>query len=269
MARFQVWDQFDLRAINFNTMLSNAAEVTFYTDDLFTLDDRDYDDTLQLAFNNDGFLSTTEFYGTNLTGSNAGLTGGTVTAIYSWWYNESSDPATWYYNTRVTGVSISATELDAALKSASRTDDAALLTKMLAGSDTITMSAYADWMNGQGGNDAMRGLGGNDTLLGGIGADTINGNAGRDQLFGGRGNDILTGSLDADRFVFAKGDGADRITDFRNGSDKIVFSSGADRYGDLSIRALGSDTMIRYGADSVLLKGVPVSQIDASDFIFT
>jgi Ca2+-binding RTX toxin-like protein len=59
----------------------------------------------------------------------------------------------------------------------------------------IGNNTSADTLNGLAGNDILRGLGGNDTLTGGTG---------NDQLFGGSG---------ADTYLFARGDGADVLTD--------------------------------------------------------
>ena len=44
--------------------------------------------------------------------------------------------------------------------------------------------------------------------------DTIDGGAGADTISGGAGNDILTGGDGADVFIYNKGDGNDRITDY-------------------------------------------------------
>ena len=53
---------------------------------------------------------------------------------------------------------------------------------------------------------------GNDRIFGGQGNDTLNGGSGDDRLAGGPGNDV---------FVFGPGDGADTVTDFSSGTDKI------------------------------------------------
>ena len=84
-------------------------------------------------------------------------------------------------------------------------------------------NAAANALTGNAGVNALIGGGGGDTLLGNAGADVLHGNsgndrldggAGADSLFGETGNDILTGGADADVFVFSKGGGVDRITDF-------------------------------------------------------
>ena len=66
---------------------------------------------------------------------------------------------------------------------------------------------------------------GNNSLTGNSGNNTLTGNAGNDLLNGGAGADTLTGGIGSDTFVFQFGQspvsGADRITDFAIGTDKI------------------------------------------------
>jgi Ca2+-binding RTX toxin-like protein len=66
---------------------------------------------------------------------------------------------------------------------------------------------------------------GNNSLTGNGGNNTLTGNAGNDLLNGGAGADTLTGGIGSDTFVFRFGQspvsGADRITDFAIGTDKI------------------------------------------------
>ncbi len=75
-------------------------------------------------------------------------------------------------------------------------------------------NAGANLLQGFGGNDTLSGEGGSDTLRGGIGADVLNGGLGNDSLRGDAGADTLTGGAGADAFVFLKGSGIDRVTDF-------------------------------------------------------
>jgi Ca2+-binding RTX toxin-like protein len=66
---------------------------------------------------------------------------------------------------------------------------------------------------------------GDNSLTGNSGNNTLTGNAGNDLLNGGAGADTLTGGIGSDTFVFRFGQspvsGADRITDFAIGTDKI------------------------------------------------
>lgn len=65
---------------------------------------------------------------------------------------------------------------------------------------------------------------GNDTFVGlGLSRDQVAGGSGDDVLFAGKGNDVLNGGSGEDAFVFAVGDGADRIEDFTSGEDRILF----------------------------------------------
>jgi Ca2+-binding RTX toxin-like protein len=71
---------------------------------------------------------------------------------------------------------------------------------------------------------------GNDQIRGGLLADTINGGDNNDKIIGYGGADILTGGAGADqfRYLFASdsgtGAGADRITDFLSGTDRLNFA---------------------------------------------
>ena len=102
---------------------------------------------------------------------------------------------------------------------------------------TIIGTAYADTMGA-----AAAGS----TLMGGAGADTLIGGAGNDVLVGGKDADTLTGGAGADTFLFNSGDsiagGADTITDFQTGADKVDLS-GVDPT-TISLVRLGSGTVI-------------------------
>ena len=114
----------------------------------------------------------------------------------------------------------------------------------------------ADELRGGGGADLLLGGAGRDALLGGGGADALRGGGGADTLGGGGGRDRLAGGGGSDLFVFARGDGADRIADF-TGRDTI----GID--GDLVglelprsviglAREAGGDVVLRFGGGDVL-----------------
>jgi Ca2+-binding RTX toxin-like protein len=98
--------------------------------------------------------------------------------------------------------------------------------------DTMSGLNADDTMYGNGGNDKLFGGNGIDRLFGGDGADVLDGGHGDDRLDGGKGNDILVGGLGADTFVFdrlagaAVNTGADRINDFKVGTDDIWLGSG-------------------------------------------
>lgn len=136
------------------------------------------------------------------------------------------------------------------------------------GRDVLDGGSGADRLNGDADNDRLAGGRGNDILNGGSGADRLNGGKGSDQLIGGRGNDILTGGSNRDTFVFAKGNGSDRITDFKPGMDRIKFQSGPDAMNDLRISETGDDTVIRYGSNRIVLDDISPDQLGADTFIF-
>jgi len=103
------------------------------------------------------------------------------------------------------------------------------------------------------------------------GNDVLNGGKGNDTLWGGGGDDVLTGGKGNDLFGFGPGDGDDRITDFEKNKDTIFLDgiAGVDDFGDLTLTKIGNDVLISWGTgDSILLEGVKLNQIHASDFSF-
>ncbi|MBR9970156.1 FecR domain-containing protein [Magnetospirillum sulfuroxidans] len=95
------------------------------------------------------------------------------------------------------------------------------------GNDILFGLGAAAVLDGGGGNDILYGTAGNDILTGGSGNDTLIGGLGTDQLTGGSGNDVfsfLGGNAAAvgDRLISL---GADTITDFDSGSDKIQLNA--------------------------------------------
>jgi len=101
-----------------------------------------------------------------------------------------------------------------------------------AGDDRLTGNTGSNRLAAHGGNDSLFGDAGNDTLLGGDGNDWLDGGSGNDRieagdgndtLLGGIGRDTLLGSANADIFVFRTGAGADVISDFTPGLDRVAF----------------------------------------------
>jgi Ca2+-binding RTX toxin-like protein len=92
-------------------------------------------------------------------------------------------------------------------------------------------------VSGSAGNDVLSNIENvsgsifNDTITGNALANNLNGNGGSDRLDGGAGADTLSSGAGVDTFVFRFGQstvtGADRITDFAIGSDKIDLLSAA------------------------------------------
>ena len=95
------------------------------------------------------------------------------------------------------------------------------------GDDFLVGGAQGDTLNGGNGADTLTGGTDDDALSGGVGKDVLSGGDGRDFLRGGPDNDTLTGgaSIDVFNFNFLGTANADRITDFRHGSDLIGLDS--------------------------------------------
>jgi Ca2+-binding RTX toxin-like protein len=101
-------------------------------------------------------------------------------------------------------------------------------------------------------------------------ANTMVGSGAADIITGGRGNDVLTGGAGADTFIFSRGDGADRITDFASGADRILLKGVDPATLKASLATIGgvAGTTITYGtADSIFLAGV--TGLKAGDLVFS
>ena len=147
--------------------------------------------------------------------------------------------------------------------------------------ENLIGSAHNDILAGDRRDNRLRGGDGDDTLYGGPGGgdDRMLGGPGNDRLFGGQGTDTLTGGPGDDRlaggpgndvFVFGPGDGADTVTDFGNGTDRIDLRAfDIDSVDAVSMTA-GDDgvTLDLPGPDggTVLLAGLDAS-LSADDFI--
>lgn len=91
----------------------------------------------------------------------------------------------------LTGLSLSAPEIDIAVSTFGAIDDVQLFKTLLGGNDEAYLSIFADAFSGGTGNDIIYGFSGNDTLSGDAGNDTLLGGFGNDRLVGGFGNDIF------------------------------------------------------------------------------
>jgi Ca2+-binding RTX toxin-like protein len=148
------------------------------------------------------------------------------------------------------------------------------------GKDTLYGGAGNDQLRGGGGDDILDGgadddvlIGdnysvsnpgsqndGKDTLMGGSGNDTLYGDGGDDTLIGGVGADILKGGDGADTYILYAGDGrsSDTIDDVQGGKNKIYLSAGA-----ANVRQSGSNQVIDYGGDSVVMSQATYRNIGA------
>ena len=140
------------------------------------------------------------------------------------------------------------------------------------GNDILNGGNGNDLLDGGNGNDRLDGGNGNDILLGQVGNDILGGGNGNDRLDGGFGNDSLTGGNGNDTFALAAGNGADTVTDFKDGQDLIRLS--ALTFGQLTIaQGTGSNsnnTLISLTSNNELLailSGVQSSTITSADFV--
>ncbi|MBB5223021.1 Ca2+-binding RTX toxin-like protein [Amaricoccus macauensis] len=137
-----------------------------------------------------------------------------------------------------------------------------------AGNDQLAGKAGADVLHGNGGADALLGGAGKDALFGGSGTDALFGDGGADTLTGGTGADKLVGGLGADTFVFAAGDGADRILDFSLAQDRIdlaAFDLGG--LGDIGIADRGYGAHISVDGVTIDLRGIEAADLGADHFL--
>ena len=129
-----------------------------------------------------------------------------------------------------------------------------------AGADRLLGGTQNDRLSGGAGNDRLAGGSGSDQLVGGRGADRLSGGAGNDRLVGGTQNDRLTGGSGADDFVFARGFGRDRITDFSaEAGDELMLSGRlwagrktAAEVVDDHASVVNGNTILRFSASEVI-----------------
>ena len=154
-------------------------------------------------------------------------------------------------------------------------------TESLPDVENLIGSGHNDILAGDRRDNDIDGLAGDDTLYGGPGGgdDVINGGSGNDSIFGGQGDDTLIGGPGDDRlaggpgadvFVFGPGDGADTVTDFSGGADKIDLTVFDIENIEDVVLTTGDDgvTVDLSGIDggSILLAGLTTLP-DAGDFL--
>jgi serralysin len=143
------------------------------------------------------------------------------------------------------------------------------------GADTIKGYAGADTVYGRGGSDKLCGGAGNDRISGQAGNDRLYGEDGKDVLNGGAGNDALRGGAGADSFRFRDQWGADTVSDFQNGSDRIDLRGAGLSFNELSIAqrdadrdGRADDVVIKADGQSIALLNLKASLVGVSDFVF-
>ena len=130
------------------------------------------------------------------------------------------------------------------------------------GNDTIIGDApdqaqgFADYLNGEDGNDILAGGAGEDVLLGGNGDDELQGGYDNDLLYGGGGTDLLFGE-DGDDILYGE-DGDDELQG-GDGQDSLKGGTGTDLIlggaGEDTIYGEDGDDQLQGGADDDLLYG--------------
>ena len=138
---------------------------------------------------------------------------------------------------------------------------------------TATIVVTASNQTYLGGNSGTTFHSGNgDVVLdGGAGNDTLIGGSGTQTFIGGPG-DTITGGSGADLFVFGVKFGANTISDFdpKNDHIQLAKSEFANFNAVLADAShVGGNTVITLDlADTITLKGVSVSSLHSSDFLF-
>ncbi len=127
--------------------------------------------------------------------------------------------------------------------------------------ENIQGSVYDDKLRGDENANRIWGHDGDDQLWGRNGIDRLSGQDGNDVLRGGKHADILTGGAGDDTFEFMSselGSGADTVTDFVRGEDKLdisdvldgFYTEGVDNIIDfVSITDDGTDTTVLINQD--------------------
>ena len=117
-------------------------------------------------------------------------------------------------------------------------------------------------------------------LTGTTKSDLLIGGNGDDRLTGGKGDDLMNGGAGRDVFVYAKGDGSDKIDGFAVGEDVLRlsgFGTELDSFGDILARsadigggvaiATGNDGTV-YSVAGILLSGLSKADLTPDMFVF-
>ena len=179
-----------------------------------------------------------------------------------------TDAVTQIFDSRSDGVDVTGNALANQYAGSSFAD----VLKGLAGDDTLFGNAGNDGVFGGTGDDLLLGGLGNDRLSGGDGSDVLTGFDGVDRLTGGKGSDLMFGGRGADVFVFAPGDGADRIRGFTDGQDLLDLSAWGFGSAAAAMRhfaAVEGGLGFSAGSDGVLIAGLALSDLNGADLILS
>lgn len=130
-----------------------------------------------------------------------------------------------------------------------------------------------DYLYGNADNDTLLGNNGHDYLFGENGLDVLDGGLGNDHLNGGTQKDVLTGGGGADVFIFEDGTGVDTITDFEISVDHVDIqgisgiTSAEDLFANHLYDTAQGAVFDSLNGDKIILSGLSVSDLSASDFL--
>ncbi|NBC11385.1 MAG: matrixin family metalloprotease, partial [Planctomycetes bacterium] len=108
-----------------------------------------------------------------------------------------------------------------------------------------------------------------ENVKGGSGRDEIIGNSAENLLVGNEGADTLTGGSGRDLFVVGPGDGADVVTDFTDGEDRLDLSAfpRSSALGAVAGAAAGSAVVSFADGTTVTLQGIAASAFGLEDVV--
>lgn len=142
------------------------------------------------------------------------------------------------------------------------------------GIDTVQTGGYGYQLSNNQSIENISLLGnGNNFAVGNDLDNMVTGAGGNNTLNGGRGNDILTGGLGADKFIVAKGEGSDIISDFSATQGDVLR---LDNFGFTSFAEIaplmaqaGSNVVLALGGGQTLtLQNTQIASLTASSFMF-
>ena len=106
-------------------------------------------------------------------------------------------------------------------------------------------------------------------------ANTLTGNGGANRLAGGAGRDVLTGGSGGDFFIFQAESTVDLVTDFQDGTDRLVVAGLATDLdglsfatGDADADGLSDDVFISHSGGRFAVANTSLATFSAADFIF-
>ncbi|PTT25733.1 calcium-binding protein, partial [Pseudomonas sp. HMWF021] len=132
------------------------------------------------------------------------------------------------------------------------------------------VTQYESSVKGTSGADTLKAHAGGDWLFGLDGNDHLIGGAGNDVFVGGAGNDLMESGGGADTFLFNGAFGQDRVVGFTS-NDKLVFLGVQGVLPNDDFRAhataVGQDTVLKFGGDSVTLVGVALNSLSSDGIV--